>query len=134
GIHITWDDFADLSEAVPLLARVYPNGTADVNQFHDAGGMQYLVRELLGDGLLHEDVRTVWGTGLSGYTQKPELRDDGEIGWVEGPTESTDETILAARARAFSEHGGLRLLTGNLGRAVIKISAVKEEHQVVEAP
>ena len=134
GIQITWDDFADLSEAVPLLARVYPNGAADVNQFHDAGGMQFLMRELIGDGLLHDDVRTVWGTGLSGYLNTPVLRDDGEVTWVEGPTRSGDEAVLAPRAKPFSEHGGLRLLTGNLGRAVIKISAVKEEHQVVEAP
>jgi phosphogluconate dehydratase len=133
GIHISWDDFADLSEAVPLLARVYPNGTADVNAFHQAGGMQFLMRELLGDGLLHEDVRTVWGTGLSGYLQTPDI-DGDEIVWREGASESGDEKVLAPVARAFSPQGGLQLLTGNLGRAVIKVSAVKEEHHVIEAP
>jgi phosphogluconate dehydratase len=85
GIAITWDDFADLSEVVPLLARVYPNGTADVNAFHDAGGMQFLMRELLGDGLLHEAGKTVWGTGLSGYLRTPAIDDDGEIAWAGGP-------------------------------------------------
>ena len=134
GITITWDDFADLSGVVPLLARVYPNGTADVNAFHQADGMQFLMRELLGDGLLHEDVKTAWGTGLNGYLKTPTLTGDGEIAWADGPTASGDETVLAPRARAFSEHGGLQLLTGNLGRAVIKVSAVKPEHQIVEAP
>ncbi len=134
GLHVTWDDFADLSEVVPLLARVYPNGSADVNEFHAAGGMQYLIRELLGGKLLHEDVRTVWGNGLSAYMNRPVLRDDGEIEWTEGPETSGDDRILATASQPFSAHGGLRLLTGNLGRAVIKISAVKEQHQIVEAP
>jgi phosphogluconate dehydratase len=134
GIQITWDDFADLSEVVPLLARVYPNGTADVNAFHRAGGMQFLMRELVGDGLLHDDVKTVWGTGLFGYLRTPTLGDDGEAVWNDGPTASGDEAVLAPRAKAFSAEGGLKLLTGNLGRAVIKVSAVKPEHHVVEAP
>ncbi len=134
GIRLTWDDFADLSEIVPLLARVYPNGPADVNQFHQAGGMQFLIRELLGAGLLHADVRTVWGTGLDGYTRAPELGPDGTLSWDDGPTASRDEKILAPAARPFSAEGGLKLLDGNLGRAVIKVSAVKPEHQVVEAP
>ena len=134
GIRLTWDDFADLSEVVPLLARVYPNGNADVNDFHKAGGMQYLMRELLGAGLLHEDVRTAWGTGLDGYLQTPVLDDDGAIVWNEGRTTSGDETVLRPAADPFSPEGGLALLDGNLGRAVIKVSAVKPEHQVVEAP
>jgi len=134
GMRLTWDDFADLSEIVPLLARVYPNGSADVNQFHQAGGMQFLIRDLLGAGLLHEDVTTVWGTGLSGYVQAPQLDAAGNATWVDGPHESRDETILRPAARAFSPEGGLKLLDGNLGRAVIKVSAVKPEHQVVEAP
>ncbi len=133
GIRLTWDDFADLSEVVPLLARVYPNGNADVNDFHNAGGMQYLMRELLGAGLLHEDVRTAWGTGLAGYLKTPVLDADGAIVWNEGRTTSGDETVLRRASDPFSPEGGLALLDGNLGRAVIKVSAVKPEHQVVEA-
>jgi len=133
GIQLTWDDFADLSEVVPLLARVYPNGSADVNDFHKAGGMQFLMRELLGAGLLHNEVRTVWGTGLDGYLQTPEL-DGAEIVWREGAKESGNDKILAPMSGAFSSEGGLKLLTGNLGRAVMKVSAVKPENQVVEAP
>jgi len=134
GIKLTWDDFADLSEVVPLLARVYPNGSADVNQFHRAGGMQLLIRELLSEGLLHNDVRTVIGCGLDAYRQAPKLAGDGSIVWVDGPTTSGDEKVLAPASKPFSPEGGLRLLEGNLGRAVIKISAVKPEHHVVEAP
>jgi phosphogluconate dehydratase len=134
GIRLTWDDFADLSEIVPLCARVYPNGSADVNQFHQAGGMQFLIRDLLAAGLLHEDVKTVWGTGLGGYVQEPALAADGQVAWADGPSASRDEAILRPASRAFSPEGGLKLLDGNLGRAVIKVSAVKPEHQVVEAP
>jgi phosphogluconate dehydratase len=134
GIRLNWDDFADLSEVVPLLARVYPNGSADVNHFHRAGGMQFLIRELIGAGLLHEDVRTVWGTGLAGYTQAPTLDEAGHVAWRDGPTESLDEKVLAPAGTPFSAEGGLKLLTGNLGRAVIKVSAVKPEHHLVEAP
>jgi len=134
GIRLTWDDFADISEVVPLVARVYPNGSADVNQFHEAGGMQYLIRELLGAGLVHEDVRTVWGTGLDGYRQKAALGDDGNAVWSDGPSESGDESVLRSVSRPFSLEGGLKLLDGNLGRAVIKVSAVRPEHQVIEAP
>ena len=134
GIHLTWDDFADLSEVVPLLARVYPNGSADVNHFHQAGGMQFLIRELIAAGLLNDDVHTVAGGGLDAYTRSPRLADDGSVIWEDGPTTSGDEKVLAPAARPFSPEGGLRLLQGNLGRAVIKISAVKPEHHVVEAP
>jgi phosphogluconate dehydratase len=134
GIAINWDDFAALSEVVPLLARVYPNGTADVNHFHAAGGMAFLIRELLAAGLLHEDVATIWGTGLSGYTVEPKLDGDGAIVWGDGPRASADEKVLAPAARPFSPEGGLRVLDGNLGRAVIKVSAVKPERQVIEAP
>jgi phosphogluconate dehydratase len=134
GIRLTWDDFADLSEIVPLLARVYPNGSADVNHFHAAGGMPFLIRELLGAGLLHRDVSTVWGTGLDGYTQAPSLDEAGNVSWQAGPEKSGDERVLAPMSRPFSLEGGLKLLDGNLGRAVIKISAVKPEHHVVEAP
>jgi phosphogluconate dehydratase len=134
GIHLTWDDFADLSDVVPLLARVYPNGSADVNQFHRAGGIQFLIRELLAEGLLHSDVRTVMGAGLETYTQTPELAKDGSVTWIGGPTKSGDEKVLASIEKPFSAEGGLKLLDGNLGRAVIKVSAVKPEHRVVEAP
>ncbi len=134
GITLTWDDFADLSEVVPLLARVYPNGTADVNAFHQAGGMQFLMRELISAGLLHDDVKTVWGAGLKGYLQVPTLGEDGEVEWAGAPRKSKDEAVLAPTAKAFSPNGGLKLLTGNLGRAVIKVSAVKAEHRIVEAP
>ena len=134
GIQLTWDDFADLSSVVPLLARVYPNGSKDVNQFHQAGGMQFLIRELLSAGLLHEDVKTVWGTGLKGYLQVPTIGENGEIAWTGAPRKSRDESVLAPVGKPFSPEGGLKLLTGNLGRAVIKVSAVKPEHHVVEAP
>jgi len=134
GMRLTWDDFADLSEVVPLLARVYPNGSADVNQFRDAGGMGFLIRELLGAGLLHRDVTTVWGTGLDGYLQTPELGEGEALAWSEATAASRDEGVLRPVGRPFSMEGGLKLLDGNLGRAVIKISAVKPEHQVIEAP
>ncbi|MCB1502694.1 MAG: phosphogluconate dehydratase [Bauldia sp.] len=134
GIRLTWDDFADLSEVVPLLARVYPNGSADVNQFHQAGGMQFLIRDLLSAGLVHDDVKTVWGSGLGSYVKEPSLADNGQVAWTEGPEVSRNEAVLRPTARAFSPEGGLKLLDGNLGRAVIKVSAVKPEHQVVEAP
>ena len=133
GIILTWDDMADLSEVVPTLSHVYPNGKADINHFQAAGGMSFLIRELLEAGLLHEDVNTVAGKGLSRYTQEPFLV-DGELIWREGPIESLDETILRPVARAFSPEGGLRVMEGNLGRGVMKVSAVAPEHQIVEAP
>jgi phosphogluconate dehydratase len=133
GIVIDWGDFHDLSAVVPLLARVYPNGKADVNQFHAAGGMALLIRELLGAGLLHADVETVAGPGLGRYAQVPAL--DGErLVWREGPTASGDPSIVAGAAAPFSPDGGLKVLTGNLGRAILKTSAVKPEHRVVRAP
>ncbi len=133
GIHIDWSDFDALSAHVPLLTRVYPNGQADVNAFHRAGGMGFLIRELLDAGLLHEDVLTVAGPGLRAYTQAPELGPEG-LAWRPAPASSGDEAILRPAARPFSPNGGLRLLTGNLGRAVIKVSAVKPEHRRVVAP
>lgn len=132
GIQLTWQDMADLSEVVPTLAHVYPNGKADINQFHAAGGVAFLVRELLDAGLLHEDVNTVLGRGLRRYTREPFL--DGErLVWREGAIESLDESILRPAARPFSAEGGLRVMQGNLGRGVMKVSAVAPEHQVVEA-
>ncbi|WP_299495997.1 phosphogluconate dehydratase [uncultured Shewanella sp.] len=133
GIIINWDDFSELSDAVPLLARVYPNGHADINHFHAAGGMALLIKELLDAGLLHEDVQTVAGPGLRRYTQEPKLI-DGALSWVEGPTESFDKDVLTGVNSPFQANGGLKLMKGNLGRAVIKVSAVQEGNRIVEAP
>ncbi|MEZ9596840.1 phosphogluconate dehydratase [Shewanella sp. 10N.261.52.F9] len=133
GIIINWDDFSELSDAVPLVARVYPNGHADINHFHAAGGMAFLIKELLAGGLLHEDVDTVAGFGLKRYTQEPQIR-DGELIWVDGPQTSLDAEVLTSLDKPFQSNGGLKLLKGNLGRAVIKVSAVQEQHRVVEAP
>jgi phosphogluconate dehydratase len=133
GILINWDDFHDLSAVVPLLARIYPNGKADVNHFHAAGGMGFLIRELLAAGLMHEDVGTVFGKGLSAYAREPVL-EDGKLAWRDAPAASRDTDVLRSASEPFSVDGGLKLLRGNLGRAVIKISAVQPEHHVVEAP
>jgi len=133
GIQLTWQDMADLSAVTPTLAKVYPNGQADVNHFHACGGVPFMVRTLLDAGLLHEDVYTVAGPGLSRYTQEPFL--DGErLVWRQGPEQSLDRNILRSVPEAFSPEGGLRVLTGNLGNGVAKVSAVAPEHQVVEAP
>jgi phosphogluconate dehydratase len=134
GIKLTWDDISDLSDAVPLLARVYPNGKADVNHFQAAGGMGFLIRELLSGGFLHKDVRTVNGTGLDGYTVEAHLNDDGSLRKDPSPGQSGDEKVLAPLSKAFQSNGGLKMLTGNLGRAVIKISAVAPERHIIEAP
>jgi phosphogluconate dehydratase len=133
GIAITWDDFSDLSSVVPLLARIYPNGSADINRFQAAGGMAFLIRELVDAGFLHGDVQTVVGKGLGAYATEPWL-DGGRLAWRAAPASSGDLDVLRPVAEPFSNHGGLRLLTGNLGRAVIKTSAMTHEHHVVEAP
>lgn len=133
GIMLTWQDMADLSAVVPTLAHVYPNGKSDINHFQAAGGMSFLIRELLDAGLLHENVNTVAGHGLSRYTQEPFL-EDGKLVWRDGPSKSYDETVLRPVANPFSAEGGLRVMEGNLGRGVMKVSAVALEHQVVEAP
>lgn len=133
GIVLTWADLADLSAVVPLLARIYPNGAADVNHFHAAGGIAFLVRTLLRAGLLHEDVRTIAGHGLWRYTTEPVLR-GGEITWQEGPARSLDLDVLRPADDPFSPDGGVKVLTGALGTAVIKTSAVRPEHRVVTAP
>ena len=133
GIIINWEDFSQLSKVVPLLTRIYPNGQADINHFHAAGGMAFLVRQLLDGGLLHEDVMTIVGRGLQHYTKEPFLEGD-KVVWRDGPTQSLDEDVVRPIANPFSKEGGLSLLTGNLGRAVMKVSAVKEESRVVEAP
>ena len=133
GILIDWDDFAELSHAVPLLARIYPNGAADVNHFHAAGGMGFLMRELLDAGLLHADVHTILGPGLQRFTQEPWLN-DGQLAWRAAPASSGDLAVLRPAGDPFSTDGGLRLLQGNLGRSVVKVSAVKPAHRVVRAP
>ncbi len=133
GVVLDLEDFDDLSGVVPLMARVYPNGLADVNHFHAAGGLQFLIRDLLKAGLLHEDVKTVAGDGLSHYTREPELH-EGEFRYREGPEQSLNDRILRPAADPFAATGGLRQLSGNLGRAVIKISAVAPERHVIEAP
>ena len=133
GIIIDWTDFSELSDVVPLLARIYPNGSADVNHFHAAGGMGFLVRELINAGLMHADVQTIAGVGLEAYTQEPWLSAEG-LAWRPAPTESGDDSVLRPASNPFSADGGLKLMRGNLGRSVIKISAVKSEHRIVEAP
>ncbi|MEM8750687.1 MAG: phosphogluconate dehydratase [Pseudomonadota bacterium] len=133
GIVLTLEDISDLADCTPLLARVYPNGMADVNHFHAAGGLPYLIGELLENGQLHEDVKTIMGDGLSLMAQEPKL-EDGEVVFEPAPKVSGNQKIIATVAEPFSADGGLKMLDGNLGRAVIKVSAVKPEHRVVEAP
>jgi phosphogluconate dehydratase len=133
GLQLTWDDFADLSAATPLLARVYPNGEADVNQFHAAGGMSFVTRELIDAGLAHANAMTVWGPGLGAYAQDPFLIDN-KLVWRDAPAKSHDEKILRGAADPFSADGGLKLLRGNLGRSVIKTSAVDPKFWEITAP
>jgi phosphogluconate dehydratase len=133
GLLVNWDDFSELSHIVPLMARIYPNGSADINQFQAAGGVGFLIRELLGAGLLHPDSNTVMGSGLAAYAQEPVLR-DGELSWRAAPAHSLDLEVLRPVAKPFSADGGLKLLRGNLGRAIIKTSALAAEHRIVEAP
>ena len=133
GIEINWDDFAELSRVTPLLARIYPNGSADVNHFHAAGGMAFLTRELLDAGLLHGDIATVGGESLAAYTQEPALVGE-TLSWRDAPATSGDESVLRAATAPFSADGGLRLLCGGLGRACVKVSAVAEDKRIVEAP
>ena len=133
GVQLTLEDLDDISKATPLLARVYPNGSADVNHFQAAGGMAFVIRELLKAGLVHEDVQTIAGAGLSLYAQEPVL-EDGVLTWRDGAHESLDTAIVRPVSDPFSKEGGLRLMAGNLGRGVMKISAVKPEHHVIEAP
>lgn len=133
GFIVNWDDFAELSAATPLLTRIYPNGQADINHFQHAGGMALLIRELLDAGLLHEDVQTVAGPGLRRYTQQPVLQ-DGKLQWVDAPKTSLDPDVLATVKKPFKAHGGLEVLSGNVGRGVIKTSALREGTEVVKAP
>ncbi|WP_170516937.1 phosphogluconate dehydratase [Ruegeria atlantica] len=133
GIMLDWQDFSDISAVVPLVARVYPNGLADVNHFHAAGGLGYCIGTLLDDGLLHPDTLTVAGQGLHNYTKEPKLK-DGDLVWEEGAGHSLNEKIVRPAKDPFQPTGGLSRLTGNLGTAVMKVSAVAPEHQIVEAP
>jgi phosphogluconate dehydratase len=134
GVVLELDDFATLSEITPLMARVYPNGSADVNHFHAAGGLGFMIGDLLEAGLLHEDVRTVSGDGLRRYAQEPKLDAGGDLYWTDVARRSLDEKILRPAAEPFQRTGGLRKLTGNLGTAIIKVSAVKPAQHVIEAP
>ncbi|WP_433462761.1 phosphogluconate dehydratase [Spirillospora sp. CA-128828] len=133
GIELTWDDFDELSKVTPLLTRLYPNGTADVNHFHAAGGTAFLIGELIDAGLLHEDARTVGGATLATYRNVPEYA-DGTVEWRQSVTASGDTDVLRPVAEPFDSHGGLHTVRGNLGRAVIKVSAVSAEHRTIEAP
>jgi len=134
GIHLTWQDISDLSDVIPLLARVYPNGLADVNHFNSAGGIGFLIRELLKQGLLHDDVRTVFGHGLEAYTVEAKLGENGGVIRMPVPEVSPDPKVVATIDAPFQRNGGLKMLKGNLGTGVIKISAVKAERHVIEAP
>ena len=133
GVILDLEDFHDLSETVPLMARVYPNGLADVNHFHAAGGLGFMIGQLLEAGLLHDDVRTIAGGGLGAYASEPKLK-DGRIEWVEGARQTLNDKILRPAASPFAATGGLKQLSGNLGRGVIKVSAVAPERHVIEAP
>ncbi|MTI19217.1 phosphogluconate dehydratase [Rhodobacteraceae bacterium RKSG542] len=134
GITLTWDDISDLSDIIPLLTRVYPNGQEDVNAFQAAGGMGFLMRELLDAGLLHEDVTTVNGKGLRQYTVEANLADDEQVELVQVPEVSRKPAVLTTYDKPFQKSGGLKVLSGNLGKAVIKISAVKPDQHIIEAP
>lgn len=133
GIRIDWQDFSELSAVVPLMARVYPNGLADVNHFHAAGGLAFMIRDLLDAGMLHDDVATILGHGLSRFCQEPTLA-DGQLGWQPARDTSLDTDVLRSARAPFDDEGGLRLVDGNVGRAIVKVSAVAEEHRSIEAP
>jgi len=133
GIQVTWQDFADLSTIIPLLCRVYPNGTADVNAFHEAGGTPFVVRELLSVGLLHDNVETVMGQGMAAFTETPALV-NGRVTWRLTPETSGDDMIIRKADKPFQENGGLAVLHGNIGQSVMKVSAVKPAQRFIEAP
>jgi phosphogluconate dehydratase len=133
GIIINWDDFSDLSEVVPSITKVYPNGAADVNHFHASGGMGFVIKTLLDNGFLHEDVSTILGKGLNKFKQEPKIK-DGKLVWVDGSDESLNTSILRSAQEPFSPQGGLTLMSGNIGRSVIKTSAVQEENYIINAP
>ncbi len=134
GILIDWEDFADISEITPLLARVYPNGLADVNHFHAAGGLGLVVSELLKGGLLHEDARTIAGDGMELYTREPKVSEGKDVTWIAGAGVSLDDRIISTFDKPFQDTGGLKRLSGNLGTSVMKVSAVAPERHLIEAP
>jgi phosphogluconate dehydratase len=133
GLQLTWNDIADLSRAVPLLCRVYPNGQADINHFHAAGGTGTLFRGLLDAGLMHGEAMTIWGQDFNSFSQEPGLQNN-KLVWRDSASTSHDQDVLTTVAQPFASEGGLRLLTGNLGKGIIKVAAVAEKHLVVEAP
>ena len=133
GIKLTWDDFDALSDVTPLLARLYPNGSADVNHFHAAGGMGFVINELLSAGLFHGDARTIWGNQMADYVTEPHLSDAG-LTWREGAKATLDDAVLRPVSAPHAPTGGLKMLTGAIGRAVMKISAVAPEHRTITAP
>ena len=133
GIVLDWSDFAELSDVVPLIARVYPNGLADINHFHAAGGLGYMIGELLNNGLLHPDTKTIVGQGLEHYTREPKLK-DGALVWEAGAGKSLNNKILKPVSNPFQPTGGMKRLAGNLGNGVMKVSAVEESRWVIEAP
>lgn len=133
GIIVNWDDFNEISDIIPLLTRVYPNGKADVNHFAAAGGLAFVIRELLDAGLMHEDVDTVVGHGMRAYTKEPFMI-EGKLEWRDAAAQSGDDNVIRTAANPFSADGGLRLMKGNIGRSVIKVSAVAPDHRVIEAP
>jgi phosphogluconate dehydratase len=133
GVIINWDDFDELSAAVPLMARVYPNGLADVNHFHAAGGLAYMIGQLLDAGLMHEDVNTILGAGMRNFCQEPTVV-GGKLGWQPAQTKSLNDEVLRPVDRPFDREGGLRVLDGNVGRAIVKVSAVEEKYHQISAP
>ena len=133
GININWSDFAALSSVIPLMAQVYPNGMADVNHFHEAGGLGYMVNQLLQHGLLHDDVMTILGAGMSRFANSPKL-EEGKIKWHQVPDKSLDRSILRSPDAPFQKEGGLRVVEGAIGRAIVKVSAVNEAHRSITAP
>lgn len=133
GIIINWDDMSDLSAVIPLITRMYPNGAADVNHFHASGGMGFVIHTLLAHGLLHEDVTTILGNGLTKYTQEPYIASK-TLAWRDGDKESLNDSIIRDASNPFSKDGGIKIIKGNVGRSVVKTAAVADEHLVIEAP
>lgn len=133
GILINWEDMSDLSDVIPLLTRMYPNGAADVNHFHASGGMGFVIKTLLDNGLMHADVRTILGEGMYTYTKEAKIKEH-KLVWEDGAAESLNESIIRSANNPFSANGGIKILTGNLGRSVIKTAAVSEENFLIEAP
>ena len=133
GIIINWDDMSDLSAVIPLITRMYPNGAADVNHFHASGGMGFVIHTLLENGLLHDDVTTIIGKGLTKYTQEPYIVSN-TLAWRDGAKESLNDSIIRDASNPFSKDGGIKIIKGNIGRSVVKTAAVADEHLVIEAP